>query len=179
MLAGALWGAIPGLVKAFLNINEVLACIMTNWIAANLVTWMFDISQFQESSWRTPSPAISIRPASTAWPPPSWGWTPVPRLPGQWRHSDCHRHRHRHVHPDEQDHPGLRAEGLRRQPPRRPVRRHPDKRNIVLSMAIAGALAGAGRVPVLPVRQHGVLSGPPIRPCPPWASTASPWPCWP
>ncbi|MBQ8201883.1 MAG: ABC transporter permease [Clostridia bacterium] len=42
--AGALWGAIPGLLKAILNINEVLACIMTNWIAANLVTWAFDIS---------------------------------------------------------------------------------------------------------------------------------------
>ena len=37
-LAGAIWGAIPGLFKALLNINEVLACIMTNWIAANLVT---------------------------------------------------------------------------------------------------------------------------------------------
>ncbi len=47
MLAGALWGAIPGLVKAYLNINEVLACIMTNWIAANIVTWMFDISSFK------------------------------------------------------------------------------------------------------------------------------------
>ena len=35
-LAGAIWGAIPGLLKAFLNINEVLACIMTNWLAANL-----------------------------------------------------------------------------------------------------------------------------------------------
>ena len=46
-LSGALWGAIPGLVKALLNINEVLACIMTNWIAANLVTWMFDISNFK------------------------------------------------------------------------------------------------------------------------------------
>ena len=32
MLAGALWGVIPGMLKAFLNINEVLACIMTNWI---------------------------------------------------------------------------------------------------------------------------------------------------
>ncbi len=42
ILAGALWGAIPGLLKALLNINEVLACIMTNWIAANLVTWVFD-----------------------------------------------------------------------------------------------------------------------------------------
>ena len=47
MLAGALWGAIPGLLKAFLNINEVLACIMTNWIAANLVTWAFDISDLK------------------------------------------------------------------------------------------------------------------------------------
>ena len=46
-LAGAVWGCIPGLVKAFLNINEVLACIMTNWIAANLVTWIFDISNLK------------------------------------------------------------------------------------------------------------------------------------
>lgn len=46
-LSGALWGAIPGLVKALLNINEVLACIMTNWIAANLVTWVFDISNLK------------------------------------------------------------------------------------------------------------------------------------
>ena len=48
-LAGALWGCIPGLVKAFLNINEVLACIMTNWIAANLVTWMFDTGSLFEN----------------------------------------------------------------------------------------------------------------------------------
>lgn len=45
-LAGAVWGAIPGLAKAYLNINEVLACIMTNWLAANLVTWFFDGSVF-------------------------------------------------------------------------------------------------------------------------------------
>lgn len=44
VLAGALWGAIPGLLKATLNINEVLACIMTNWISANLVTWFFESS---------------------------------------------------------------------------------------------------------------------------------------
>ena len=46
-MAGALWGAIPGIVKAFLNINEVLACIMTNWIAANIVTWIFDNSIYR------------------------------------------------------------------------------------------------------------------------------------
>lgn len=42
IVLGALWGAIPGLFKAFLNINEVITCIMTNWIAENLVTWWFD-----------------------------------------------------------------------------------------------------------------------------------------
>lgn len=47
MLAGAIWGAIPGVLKAFLNINEVLACIMTNWLAANIVTWAFDESNFK------------------------------------------------------------------------------------------------------------------------------------
>ena len=47
MLAGAIWGAIPGLLKAFFNINEVLACIMTNWLSANIVTWAFDVSNFK------------------------------------------------------------------------------------------------------------------------------------
>lgn len=45
-IAGAIWGAIPGMVKAFFNINEVIACIMTNWIAANLVSWFFDGSRY-------------------------------------------------------------------------------------------------------------------------------------
>ena len=47
LLAGACWGAIPGILKAYLNINEVLACIMTNWIAANAVTWVFDVSNLK------------------------------------------------------------------------------------------------------------------------------------
>lgn len=55
ILAGAIWGAIPGLVKAYLNINEVLACIMTNWIAANLVTWIFDGSNFRNLTENTKS----------------------------------------------------------------------------------------------------------------------------
>lgn len=42
ILAGALWGCIPGFFKAFLNVNEVITCIMTNWIAANIVTMLFD-----------------------------------------------------------------------------------------------------------------------------------------
>ena len=58
MLAGALWGAIPGLLKSLLNINEVIACIMTNWIAANLVTWIFDISNLKNMIENTKSSYI-------------------------------------------------------------------------------------------------------------------------
>ncbi|MBQ1421558.1 MAG: ABC transporter permease [Firmicutes bacterium] len=50
VILGGLWGAIPGLFKAFLNINEVITCIMTNWIAANLVTWWFDSHEMFKNS---------------------------------------------------------------------------------------------------------------------------------
>ena len=46
-VAGALWGCIPGFFKAFLNVNEVITSIMTNWVAANLVTIIFDNSKFR------------------------------------------------------------------------------------------------------------------------------------
>lgn len=38
---GVIWGAVPGLFKAFFNVNEVIVCIMMNWIAANAVSWLF------------------------------------------------------------------------------------------------------------------------------------------
>ena len=50
LAAGALWGLIPGILRAYFNINEVLSCIMTNWIAANLVTWIFEDSPLRNSS---------------------------------------------------------------------------------------------------------------------------------
>lgn len=40
-LLGAIWGMIPGILKALFNINEVIICIMTNWIAANICSWLF------------------------------------------------------------------------------------------------------------------------------------------
>jgi ABC-type uncharacterized transport system permease subunit len=33
MLGGAVWGAFPGIFKAFFNVNEVITSIMFNWIA--------------------------------------------------------------------------------------------------------------------------------------------------
>lgn len=46
IVLGALWGAIPGFFKGFLGVNEVIVCIMTNWIAANIVSWVFKDSSF-------------------------------------------------------------------------------------------------------------------------------------
>ncbi|MGM9618310.1 MAG: ABC transporter permease [Oscillospiraceae bacterium] len=143
-LAGAVWGAIPGLVKAYLNINEVLACIMTNWIAANLVTWMFDISNFKNVVESTKSGYIyktSFNGVAT----PKLGLDklfPNSQVNGGiliaiifailmyilmnkttlgYELKACGANRH-----------AARYAGIR------------DKRNIVLSMAISGALAASG-----------------------------------
>ena len=39
ILFGALWGLIPGLLKAYFNVNEVIASIMMNYIGLYLVNW--------------------------------------------------------------------------------------------------------------------------------------------
>jgi len=46
MLAGALWGAIPGLFKALFNVNEVIACIMMNYIGTYLVNFLITKTMF-------------------------------------------------------------------------------------------------------------------------------------
>lgn len=143
ILAGAIWGAIPGLLKATLNINEVLACIMTNWIAANLVTWLFDLSNLKNVTEGTKTAYIyktSFNGVETA----KLGLDKI--FPGSQVNSGiliailiavavyvilsrttfgyelkaCGSNRH-----------AARYAGIK------------DKRSIVLSMAIAGALSGA------------------------------------
>ena len=143
MAAGALWGAIPGMLKALLNINEVIACIMTNWIAANVVTWLFDISNLKNMVENTKSGYIyktTFNNVAT----PKLGLDKL--FPGSqvnggiviaillaivvyivitkttfgYELRACGANRH-----------AARYAGIR------------DKRNIVLSMAIAGALAGS------------------------------------
>ena len=143
-LAGAIWGAIPGLLKAFLNINEVLACIMTNWIAANLVTWVFDGSQYRNMVENTKSAYIyktsyngvatsklgldAIFPNSQV----NGGiiiaiviailmYILMSKTTLGYQLKACGANRH-----------AARYAGIA------------DKRNIVLSMAIAGGLSGAG-----------------------------------
>lgn len=144
ILAGALWGAIPGMLKAFLNINEVLACIMTNWLAANLVTWIFDLSNLKCTEgnkdafiWKTMHNGVQTsRMGLDKLFPGSQqvnGGIIVAILIAilvyilltktilGFELKACGSNRH-----------AARYAGIK------------DKRNIVLSMAIAGALAGGG-----------------------------------
>ena len=143
-VAGALWGAIPGLLKAFLNINEVLACIMTNWLAANLVTWAFDVSNFKNMAEGTKTGYIyktTFNNVAT----PKLGldkiftdsqinggiivavifaiamYIMLSKTTLGYQLKACGSNRH-----------AARYAGIN------------DKRNIVLSMAIAGSLSGAG-----------------------------------
>ena len=144
MLAGALWGAIPGMLKALLNINEVLACIMTNWLSANIVTWAFDVSNFKNMVEGTKSGYI-YKTTFNGVATPKLGLDklfPESQVNGGiliaaaiaiivyiimnkttlgYQLKACGANRH-----------AARYAGIN------------DKRNIVLSMAIAGALAGGG-----------------------------------
>ncbi len=143
-LAGAIWGAIPGMLKAFLNINEVLACIMTNWLAANIVTWAFDVSDFKNMAEGTKTGYI-YKTTYNGVATPKMGLDKIftdsqvnggiiiaiviaigmyilmnkTTLGYQLKACGANRHAARYA-------------GIQ------------DKRNIVLSMSIAGALAGAG-----------------------------------
>ena len=40
VVAGMLWGAIPGIFKAFFNVNEVISCIMMNYIGMYMVNFL-------------------------------------------------------------------------------------------------------------------------------------------
>ena len=69
MLLGALWGAIPGFFKAYMNINEVITSIMFNWIGLYMVNdlmygkgkgAMYDLSTTKTYSLRKVSPASMI-----------------------------------------------------------------------------------------------------------------------
>jgi simple sugar transport system permease protein len=51
--AGALWGSIPGILKAFRNVHEVISCIMTNYIGMFLVTFFIETHVFDRDLGRS------------------------------------------------------------------------------------------------------------------------------
>ncbi|MDO5564550.1 MAG: ABC transporter permease [Eubacteriales bacterium] len=40
IIFGAIWGSIPGILKAFFNVNEVISAIMLNYVGMYLVNWI-------------------------------------------------------------------------------------------------------------------------------------------
>lgn len=55
MLGGAVWGGIPGILKAYFNVNEILSTVMMNGIAVQLMNFllrgpMIDPAQAQQAS---------------------------------------------------------------------------------------------------------------------------------
>ena len=73
MLAGALWGLIPGALKATLGINEVIICIRTNWIAANRFSWVFEPRTYLHGTG-TGKSGYLIKTSVTGNGTPSWGF---------------------------------------------------------------------------------------------------------
>ncbi len=59
MLGGAFWGAIPGFLKAYRNVNEVVASIMLNYIAMYLVILLIRRTIFNQQFARAFGPAPS------------------------------------------------------------------------------------------------------------------------
>ncbi|MEG1932436.1 MAG: ABC transporter permease, partial [Pygmaiobacter sp.] len=56
-LAGAIWGLIPGLMKAYSNVNEVITCIMMNYIGLNLVNLLIRQVLFDQARNQSRQPA--------------------------------------------------------------------------------------------------------------------------
>ncbi|MCL2051190.1 MAG: ABC transporter permease [Lachnospiraceae bacterium] len=48
LAAGALWGFVPGLLKALCNVHEVIACIMMNYIGMYLVNYLIVVTEIYD-----------------------------------------------------------------------------------------------------------------------------------
>ena len=154
-LGGAIWGAIPGIFKAFLNVNEVITSIMFNWIglyAVNTIMYqggtspMFDIKTTKtlrviHASPDSLLPTFNVKVGGEEYfgkfPPiinyePCIGiliaigvavlvWFVLNKTTFGYELKACGHNKH-----------AAKYAGIN------------DKKNIILSMTIAGALAGLG-----------------------------------
>jgi simple sugar transport system permease protein len=59
MVAGAIWGALPGLLKAYTNVNEVISCIMMNYIGMYLVNFLITKTVFDSLKNQSARPPVS------------------------------------------------------------------------------------------------------------------------
>lgn len=141
-LAGALWGAVPGLMKAYCNVNEVISCIMMNYIGLNLVNLLVRQTIFNSAYNQSYQPADSAELpklgfdkifVAGATPSSVNAGIVIAILIGIVMYVVINRTKFGYE---------LKACGLNREAAR--YAGINEKRSIVLSMVIAGALAGIG-----------------------------------
>lgn len=141
-LAGAIWGLVPGLMKAYCNVNEVISCIMMNYIGLNLVNLLvrqtiFDSTRNQ-SYWPEETaelPKLGFDKIFVAGGTPSSvnAGIVIAVLAGVLMYVIINRTKFGYE---------LKACGLNREAAR--YAGINEKKSIVMSMIIAGALAGLG-----------------------------------
>ena len=144
MLAGALWAAIPGALKAYTGGHEVINTIMMNYIALNIVSYLLNGPMRDPDplnvSARTPEIAMSAR-ISTIFANPllrvHWGFVLALVVAALmwwmlWKTKLGFEIRTVGANPDAAKYAGINV-----------------KRTIIITMAISGALAGlAGAIEV-------------------------------
>ncbi len=141
VIAAALWGAISGAFKAFFNVNEVIACIMMNWIGLYLVNVLMQNESVMNVSKSETFSIISRSPHSLL---PKCGFDklfadneyatiaiPITIIVAIIIHIVLNKTTFGYE---------LRATGLNKNAAKYAGMK--DKKNIVVTMAIAGALAG-------------------------------------
>lgn len=142
-LVSALWGALAGLLKAFCNVNEVIACIMLNWIGLYLINILMQNDKVMNIS---KSETFAIKNSSPSSLLPTMGL-------GKFFHNNeyvsiaipltiviaiiVYVVLNKTVFGYE-----LRATGLNKNAAKYAGMK--DKKNIILTMAISGAIAGIG-----------------------------------
>lgn len=146
MVLGAVWGAIPGFFKAYLNINEVITAIMFNWIGLYMVNdFMYGKGQSPMYDLAT-TKTYSLRKAATGSMIPSCGMSDhfgklqsvtIAIFIAIFFAIIVHVVLSRTTFGYE-----LKACGFNKNAAQ--YAGINDKRNIILSMTIAGALAGVG-----------------------------------
>lgn len=60
VLFGAVWGAVPGILKALFNVNEVIASIMMNYIGMYAVNWTVKSNKLLFNSMRNESKNVAV-----------------------------------------------------------------------------------------------------------------------
>ena len=154
-LGGAVWGSIPGLLKAYFNVNEILSTIMLNIIALQFMNFLLRGPMIDPVQLQAASAIPQTARLNPAFDLPRW--VPTRLHAGAllavalavvvyillWRTTIGYRIRAVGFNPDASRYAGINV-----------------KRNIVLALLLSGAFAGlAGAVQVYGVSHRMITDG--------------------